>query len=123
MTDPPLWQRCCMTDPAHLGRLIPVTIDGVDLLIRTLPVSGSEEMGANPAEVTERVSTVFDRSQEAVVAVAARLAGSIKGLSKRGLRPAELSFEFGISISATGNLIIAGPTPEAALKVSVVYKS
>jgi hypothetical protein len=42
-------------------------------------------------------------------------------LGERAVRPDHVQVEFGLSFSATGNVIVAGSTVEATLKVSITY--
>src|SRR3954451_21493896 len=101
-----------MVDGNQRGRVKPARVAGVDLLIETVPmtVSGTEPTSGKAEKAMENVSEAFDRAQEAIMAIATKLAGTVGELAGRGVYPAEVEVEFGLSFSATGNVIVAGST-------------
>jgi Trypsin-co-occurring domain 1 len=103
------------------GQLKQARIGDVDLLIETVPVAGDEQTSGRAEEAIERVSAAFDRGQDTIVAIATKLAGTVTELGVRSVRPDHVQVEFGLSFSATGNVIVAGSTVEATLKVSITY--
>lgn len=103
------------------GQLKPARIGDVDLWIETVPVAGDEQASGRADEAIQRVSAAFDRGQDTIVAIATKLAGTIGELGARAVRPDHVQVEFGLSFSANGNVIVAGSTVEATLKVSITY--
>jgi hypothetical protein len=102
---------------------MPVTVNGVDLLIETVPVAavGTQETSGKALRAVENLSETFDRGQDAIVAIATRLAGTLGELGARKVDPGQVQVEFGLSFSATGNVIVAGSTVEASLKVTITF--
>jgi hypothetical protein len=103
------------------GRTIPVQLGDVELLIETTTVPGSEPM-ARGIDVAQRAADALDRAHEAIVQMASSTAKVIDQVAARAARPDELEIEFGLKISAEGNVIVAGASAEATLVVKLIYK-
>jgi Trypsin-co-occurring domain 1 len=102
-------------------QIVPMQVDGVDLLVATVVVPGSEPTSGRLDRAGRRVVEGFDRAQEAISAVAVRLAGSVKQLEERAVRPDRLQVEFGLSFTAEGGILVAGSSVAASLKVTISY--
>jgi hypothetical protein len=92
----------------------------VDLLVETTPVAGTEPTSAL-GDATDRVVDAFDRARQAIVEIAASTADVIGKAADRGAHPDHLEVEFGLKISAKGNVIVAGASGEATLRVKLTY--
>jgi hypothetical protein len=103
------------------GLAVPARVGDVDLWIETAPVAGSELTSGRAGKVVDNATEAFEQGQAAIVAIASKLAGTIGELGRRRVYPDQVQVEFGLSFSATGNVIVAGSTVEATLKVSITY--
>lgn len=103
------------------GPLRHAIVDGVDVLVETIPVDGTEYTSGRLDDAVDKMSAAFDRSQQVITAMASNVARAVGDLGHRGIHPDQVSIEFGLSFSAEGKIIIAGATVEAALKVNIVY--
>jgi hypothetical protein len=103
------------------GRVMAMRVGGVDLLVETAPVAGSE-----PTAVLDRaqdaVTDAFDRAKNAIVAIAESTVSTISQLGQRAVRPDEMEVRFGLKFSAQGNVIVAGAAGEATLEVKLTYR-
>jgi hypothetical protein len=91
---------------------------GVEVLVETVVVPGSEPTGAG--DMAERVVDVFDRAREVIVGTADSTASMIREIGDKA-RPDRVEMEFGLGFSVKGNVIIAGASAEATLKVKLIY--
>lgn len=104
------------------GRTISVRVGEAELLVETTPVAGSEPT-SRTSESAERVVDAFIRAQRAIIEVAGSTADVLGQAARRGARPDQLEVEFGLKISAQGNVIVAGSSAEATLRVKLTYDS
>jgi hypothetical protein len=103
-------------------RVIPVSVDGVELLVETVPVTQpGTQPTASVEELAARAGELFDRAQDAVVAVASSVAATTKRLRERGMRPDRVEVEFGLKFSAQGRVVVAAASGEASLRVLMSY--
>jgi hypothetical protein len=105
------------------GRVVAMRVSGVDLLVETAVVAGSEPTATRLDRAQEAVTDAFDRAREAIVAVAESTVSTIGELGQRAVRPEELEVRFGLKFSAQGNVIVAGAAGEASLKVTLTYRA
>ena len=98
------------------GRLIPVRIGDVELLVETVPVAGSEPTSSLD-EAGRRVVEAFERAQAAIVEMGSSVAETVRRLARRAARPDRVEVEFGLKFTAQGKVIVAGASAEAALRV------
>lgn len=96
-------------------------VGGVELLVETAPVAGSEQTSALD-RAQAAVAEGFDRAQAAIVAVADSAVSTIGQLAERSVRPDEVEVRFGLKFSAQGNVIVAGAAGEATLEVALTYR-
>ncbi len=96
-------------------------VGGVELLVETAPVVGSEQTSALD-KAQAAVAEGFDRAQAAIVAVAESTVSTIGQLAKRSVRPDEVEVTFGLKFSAQGNVIVAGAAGQATLEVTLTYR-
>jgi len=96
-------------------------VGGVELLVETTPVAGTEQTSALD-KAQAAVAEGFDRAQSAIVAVAESTVNTIGQLAKRSVRPDEVEVTFGLKFSAQGNVIVAGAAGEATLEVTLTYR-
>lgn len=103
------------------GRVVPLQVGGVELLVETTPVAGTEQTSALD-KAQAAVAEGFDRAQSAIVAVAESTVDTIGQLASRSVRPDEVEVKFGLKFSAQGNVIVAGAAGEATLEVTLTYR-
>jgi hypothetical protein len=100
---------------------VAVRVEGTEVLLEVTPVAGSEQTSA-AGRATDYVATAFERAQSAVEAIAVSTARTIGRVSRRVGRPESVEVEFGVKVSAKGDVIVAGSSGEASLKVKIVYR-
>lgn len=96
-------------------------VGDVDLLIETARVAGSEPT-SRASDAIQGVEDAFERAQHAIVEIAASTARVIGDAANRGAHPTSLEVEFGLKVSAQGNVIVAGAAGEASLRVRLIYE-
>jgi hypothetical protein len=94
----------------------------MDLLVETMPVTGTEPTSGRLDKAQEAVADAFERAQAAIVAVAESTVATIGRLGERAARPDEMQVTFGLKFSAQGNVIVAGAAGEATLEVALTYR-
>jgi Trypsin-co-occurring domain 1 len=104
------------------GRVVPVRVGGVELLVETAPTAGTEQLSGKLDRAQATVAEAFDRAQSAIVAVAASTVDMISRLGKRSAQPDAMTVTFGLKFSAQGHVILAGASGEATLEVSLTYQ-
>jgi len=104
------------------SRVVPMWVGGVELLVETAPVAGTEQLSGKLERAQATVAEAFDRAQSAIVAVAASTVDTIGRLGERSAHPDEMTVTFGLKFSAQGHVIVAGASGEAALEVSLTYR-
>ena len=97
-----------------------VRVGGMEFLVETVPVAGSEPTSRGSDAAAHAVDAL-SRAQGAIVEMASSTAATIKEAAQRGARPSRVEVEFGLKISAKGEVIIAGASGEATLRVMLVY--
>jgi Trypsin-co-occurring domain 1 len=105
---------------AVAGRLIPVQVGDVLIEVEAVPVAGTEPTSGRVGKAAESVLEAFDRAQDAIVAVAKSTAQVIEKAGAAA-RPDRVEVEFGLKLSASGGVIMAGVAGEATLKVTLGY--
>ncbi len=105
------------------GRLIPIRVGNIELLVETVQLAGTEPTSSRAQKTVEYVGEAFTRAQEAIVEVAKSTAEMIEKATAQAARPDRVEVEFGLRFSASGNIIMAGATGEATLKVTLAYEA
>lgn len=113
------------------GQAIPVKVGDIELLVETTqakvpaaaPDPASPGLAPRVSAPVTRVEDAFSRAEGAIVAIASSVVGTVGHLAERAARPDELSVCFGLSFSATGDVVVAGATGQATLQVTLVYGS
>lgn len=103
------------------GRVVPVRVGEVELLVETAPVAGSEPTSTRLDRAGEVVADAFDRAQSAIVAVATSTVDTIGRLGEQAVRPQQVQVKFGLKFTAKGNVIVAEASGEATLEVTLTY--
>jgi hypothetical protein len=103
------------------GRLIPVRVGDIELLVETVQVAGTEPTSSRAARALERAGDAFAQAQEVIVEVARSTADVIQRAAARSARPDRVEVEFGLAFSASGGVIMAGVSAEATLRVRLAY--
>ena len=102
------------------GRVVPMRVGDVELLVETSPVAGSEPT-SKLSRAQDAVGEAFERAQTAIVAVASSTVDVIGQMSERAVRPDQVEVTFGLKFSAQGNVVLAGASGEATLEVKLSY--
>ncbi|MGQ4616333.1 CU044_2847 family protein [Nocardia sp. R7R-8] len=92
------------------------------MLVETVQLPGSQQTSAVD-RATERVGDAFDSARDVIVAAASATLDAIEEMGRRSIRPDQVEVEFGVSITAKADIVIAGASANAALKVRLVYKN
>ena len=100
---------------------MPTRIGDVEVLVETSLVPGSERTSGSGSPA-DRVVHAFDEAERAITELAARLAGTVADLGKRGTRPDGVEVQFGLKFSAQGKVIFAAASAEASLQVTLKYQ-
>lgn len=115
------WPSCQMWQVSSVSaQVIPVHVGKIELLVETTPGAGSEPTSALD-RAGRHVTDAFERAQEAIIEVASRFAETASLLASRSTRPDRVEVEFGLKFSAHGNVIVAGGSGEATLRVLISY--
>jgi Trypsin-co-occurring domain 1 len=100
--------------------VLPIKIGDVDLLVEVTPVAGTEPT-SRAGDAAGRVLVAFDTVREAIVGMAVSTKKVIDQTAERSVKPDHLEVKFGLSISAQGNVIIAGASGSASIDVTLKY--
>jgi hypothetical protein len=103
------------------GQLIPVQVHGCELLVESVAVAGMEPT-SRLSGAAEHVGDAFARAQQAIVEIASSTVATIQQAALRSAQPDQVEVEFGLKFSAKGDVIVAGATGEATLKVRLSYQ-
>lgn len=101
-------------------RTIPVRVGNLELAVEAVPVAGPE-LSSLASKVADGAIDVFDQARAAIVEIAVSMAEVVDATAARGARPDRFEVEFGITISASGNVVVAGAAASATFKVKVAY--
>jgi len=110
-------RRCVMA--VHV---LPVQVGDVELLVETVTVSGTEKT-SRASDAAKGVVDAFGAAEAAISALCERVAGMVSSTTAHASKPSSLVVEFGLKFSAKGQVIVAGASAEASLKVTVSYES
>jgi len=105
-----------------VAQTIPVRVGAVEVLVEVVPVAGSQQTSA-AGRAADYVAGAFDRAQAAVEEIAVSTARTVGRMARRVGHPESVEVEFGVKVSAKGDVIVAGSSGEASLKVKIVYGS
>jgi len=102
---------------------VPVRVGDVTMLVETaaVQVAGTEPTGAAD-RAADWISNSFDRAQRAIEQIAIATAETIRRTAEHAARPETVAVEFGLKVSARGDVILAGSSGEASLKVTLTYQ-
>ncbi len=101
--------------------LVPIQVNGVELLVETSQAGGSEETSTRLERAQDAVSDAINRAEQAIVAVAVSTVTTIEQLASHSACPDKVEVKFGLKFSAQGNIIVAGASSEATLEVTLTY--
>jgi hypothetical protein len=103
-------------------QVLPVRVGDVELLVETVTVAGTEPT-SRTSDAARGVVDAFVAAEEAITGLCERVAGLVSSTAAHASRPNSLMVEFGLKFSAKGNVIVAGASGEASLRVTVSYDS
>jgi hypothetical protein len=104
------------------GRLLPIRVGGVELLVEVTPMAGSEQT-SRLSDASGRVVDAYQQAQEAIIALSGSVADTVSRLGQQAVRPDRVQVEFGLQFTASGNVFVASTSGQATLQVSVGYDS
>lgn len=106
-----------------MGQTVVVRVGAVEVLVEVAPVAGSQQtsVGGRVDRAVDYVADAFERAQSAVEEIAVSTAGMVGRVARRVGSPESVEVEFGLKVSAKGDVIVAGASGEASLKVKIVY--
>jgi hypothetical protein len=105
-----------------MGKTVPIQVGDVEILIETASVAGTEPT-SRVTDAIQGVEDAFARAQRAIVEIAVSTARVVGEAAKRGAHPDGLEVQFGLKVSAQGNVIVAGAAGEATLQVTLTYSA
>jgi hypothetical protein len=103
------------------ARVETFSVDGVDVLVQTLAVAGSEQTSGRLNQAGQKVVDAFDTAQSTIEVIARRMAGTVSSLAHDAVHPSSVAVEFGLSFTASGGVVVAGASAQASLKVTIAY--
>ncbi|MFJ1768442.1 CU044_2847 family protein [Amycolatopsis sp. NPDC088138] len=103
------------------GQVVPMRFGGVDVLVAAVSVAGTEPTSKS-SNAGAKALDAFTRAHEVIVGAAASTVEVLGKLAAEATRPAKLEVEFGLGFSAKGNVIVAGGSVDATLKVKLTYE-
>jgi hypothetical protein len=109
-----------MVERGGAARVAPVQVGEVQLLIETVQVAGTEPT-SRVGDAGRQVVDAFGRVREAIVEVGGQLVDTMDQLGARAARPDYAEVQFGLKVSAQGNVIVASAAGEATLVVKIGY--
>jgi hypothetical protein len=104
------------------GRLVPVPLGGVEVMVETAAVAGSEHT-SKLGDAANRVVDAFAEAEAVIGAVSDRVATIVGNVAERVSRPASMEVSFGLKFTAQGSVFVASASGEASLLVKVVYEA
>jgi len=102
------------------GRVVPMKFGGVEMLVETVPVAGTEHT-SKLSKAGERVVDALDEADAVIVQVASKVAGTVSQLAKEATRPSKLEVEFGLKFTVAGTIVIGSASGEASMRVLISY--
>lgn len=103
-----------------MAQTVPVRVGDVEVLLEVVAMAGSQQTSA-AGRAADYVAGAFERAQSAVEEIAVSTAGTVGRIARRVGSPELVEVEFGVKVSAKGDVIVAGSAAEASLKVKIVY--
>lgn len=103
-----------------MAQTVPVRVGDVEVLLEVVQVAGSQQTSA-VGKATDYVAGAFERAQAAVEEIAVSTARMVGRVTRRVGSPESVEVEFAVKVSAKGDVIVAGSSGEASMKVKIVY--
>lgn len=100
---------------------VPVRVGEIEVLVEVAPVAGTEPTSLPGQKAMDYVTGAFERAQSAVEEIAVSTARTVGRVGRRVGPPKTVEVEFGLKVSAKGDVIVAGVSGEACLKVTIAY--
>ncbi|MEU8088647.1 CU044_2847 family protein [Micromonospora sp. NPDC049101] len=106
-----------------MAQTVAVRVGAVEVLVEVVPVGGSQQtsVGERVDRVVDYAAGAFERAQSAVEEIAVSTARMVGRVTRRVGSPESVEVEFGLKVSAKGDVIVAGASGEASLKVKIIY--
>lgn len=104
------------------GIAVPARIGNVDVLVETVRAAGTEQT-SRLSDAAEGITDTFAKVRQTIVEMATTTAATIEEAAERGARPSTFAVEFGLKVAAQGQVLIAGVSGEATLRVTLTYSA
>jgi hypothetical protein len=106
-----------------VAQTVAVRVGAVEVLVEVVPAAGSQQtsVGGRVDRAVDYAAGAFERAQSAVEEIAVSTARMVGRVTRRVGSPESVEVEFGLKVSAKGDVIVAGASGEASLKVKIVY--
>ncbi|MEV7988349.1 CU044_2847 family protein [Micromonospora sp. NPDC085948] len=106
-----------------MAQTVAVRVGAVEVLVEVVPVGGSQQTSARERvdRAVDYAAGAFERAQSAVEEIAVSTARMVGRVTRRVGSPESVEVEFGLKVSAKGDVIVAGASGEASLKVKIIY--
>lgn len=104
-----------------MAKIVPVNFGGVELSVEVTAVAGSEQTSSRATKAVGGVIDVVDELRDAIVGVTTSMATAVEKARAQVSQPDHVEVAFGVKISASGSLIVAGLAAESTLNVKLVY--
>lgn len=104
------------------GRLLPVRVGDVELLVEVTPIAGSQQT-SRLSDASGRVVDAYQQAQEAIIALSGSVADTVARLGQQAVRPDRVQVDFGLQFTASGSVFVASTSGQASLQVSIGYDS
>ncbi len=99
---------------------MPIIIGDDQILVEVLPIPGSQPTGRLD-DAKARIVDAAAQIDHVIGSVVAASVRAVTGAASRVHAPTSFEVEFGLKFSAEGNVIVAGATGEASLKIKLLY--
>ena len=102
------------------SNVVPIQIGDAQVLIEVVSVAGTEPT-SKPGDAAQKVLGAFETVKDTIVDMAVSTKEVIDKTVDRAVRPDHLEIQFGLKVSAQGNVIVAGASAEASITVKLTY--
>lgn len=104
------------------ANVVPIEVGGLPLLVEVTTVAGTEPT-SKAGDASEKVLDAFERVKDTIVEMAVSTKEVLDKTVGRAVRPDQLQVQFGLNISANGNVIFAGASASASISVTLTYNA
>src|SRR5262249_11309216 len=102
------------------SNVVPIHIGDAQVLIEVTPVAGTEPTSKS-GDAAQKVLGAFETVKDTIVDMAVSTKEVIDKTPARAVRPDHMEVQFGLKVSAQGNVIVAGASASASITVKLTY--